>query len=215
MLMMPIAGLIVDRIGSARIAQLGIIVIVGGMVLFTQLEGDTSYWAIGTALFVLGLGMGMTMMPIMSAALKTLKPENVARASTSLNIIQQVAASIGTAMLSVILFNEIKDRLAPLAAAGGGAPTGNTTSITDLPEPARSQVASLMSEGYGATFVWALILLAVAFLPALLLPRGKGGPVVAHEGVVPITGADNEPPVTAADEEPVADQAAEPAGERK
>ncbi|MBB4904720.1 DHA2 family efflux MFS transporter permease subunit [Actinophytocola algeriensis] len=176
MLMMPIAGLIVDRIGSARIAQLGIVVIVGSMVLFTQLEGDTTYMAIGAALFVMGIGMGMTMMPIMSAALKTLRQKDVARASTSLNIIQQVAASIGTALLSVLLFNEVKEKLAPLAAnapAGTPAPDVATTSIGDLPEPVRSQIADLMSEAYSSTFLWALVLLAVAFVPALFLPRGK------------------------------------------
>jgi EmrB/QacA subfamily drug resistance transporter len=191
MIMMPIAGTVVDRIGSARIAQLGIIVIVGGMALFTQLQADTSYWAIGGALFVLGLGMGMTMMPIMSAALKTLKQENVARASTSLNIIQQVSASIGTAMLSVILFNEIKDRMPP---APPGAPASGA--MQNVPDAVREQVAPLLSDAYSSTFVWALVLLAVAFLPALLLPRGKDavGTAASHAGEPPATAADAEPP---------------------
>ena len=48
------------------------------------------------------------MMPIMTAALATLTAQNVARGSTLLNITQQVAASIGTALFSVILTNEIK-----------------------------------------------------------------------------------------------------------
>ncbi|HEX2132151.1 MAG TPA: DHA2 family efflux MFS transporter permease subunit, partial [Actinophytocola sp.] len=96
MIMMPLAGMLVDRGYAARTAQLGILIIVGSMFVFTQLAADTSYWTIGVALFVMGLGMGMSMMPIMSIALKTLRPQDVARASTSLNIIQQVAASIGT-----------------------------------------------------------------------------------------------------------------------
>ena len=178
MIMMPIAGQIVDRIGAARIAQTGIVVIVACMVLFTQLGADTSYFLIGADLFVMGLGMGMTMMPIMSAALKTLKQEQVARASTSLNIIQQVAASIGTALLSVILYNATTDKMAPLmeAAAAQGTPPPATNSIKDLPEPIRTQVASLLADAFSSTFVWALILLALAFIPALLLPRGKSQP---------------------------------------
>ncbi|HEX6356589.1 DHA2 family efflux MFS transporter permease subunit [Actinophytocola sp.] len=183
MLMMPLSGLIVDKYGSARIAQAGIVVIVACMVLFTQLEADTSYLLIGADLFVMGLGMGCTMMPIMSAALKTLKQEDVARASTSLNIIQQVAASIGTALLSVLLFNATKDKMAPLmeAAAAQGTPPPAAGSISELPEPVRTQVASLLADAYSSTFVWALILLAVAFLPALLLPRGKGTPAAPAE----------------------------------
>jgi EmrB/QacA subfamily drug resistance transporter len=187
MLMMPIAGLVVDRVGAARIAQAGIVIIVACMVLFTQLDYDTSYWLIGGDLFIMGLGMGMTMMPIMSAALKTLRQQDVARASTSLNIIQQVAASIGTALLSVVLYNATTDNLAPLAAQaaaqGGQAPA--IDSIKDLPEPVRTQVATLLSDAFSSTFVWSLILLAVAFLPALLLPRGKPGPAAPVEPALP------------------------------
>jgi EmrB/QacA subfamily drug resistance transporter len=198
MIAMPIAGQIVDRGGAARLVQLGLLVIVGSMVVFTQLGADTSYWTIGIALFVMGLGMGMTMMPIMSIALKTLKPENVARASTSLNIIQQVAASIGTAMLSVILFNETKARLAPvLAEIAASQPPGTKppamTSMQDLPEQVRSILAPPMADAYATTFVWALVLLAVAFVPTLFLPRGKVGPAPI-EPVAGSTGLESAEP---------------------
>src|SRR3546814_6460263 len=56
----------------------------------------------------MGLGMGSTRMPIMSSALATLTAQNTARGSTLLNITQQVAASIGTALFSVILTNEMQ-----------------------------------------------------------------------------------------------------------
>ena len=52
--------------------------------------------------------MGATMMPIMTAALATLTEHNVARGSTLINITQQVAASMGTALFSVLLTNELK-----------------------------------------------------------------------------------------------------------
>jgi hypothetical protein len=165
------------------------------MTVFTQLTDTTSYWTIGVTLFVMGLGMGMTMMPVMSIALKTLKPEQVARAPTSLNIIQQVAASIGTALLSVILFNETKDRLEPVVArlmaqAPPGTQPPNVTSLKDLPEPVRQLIAPPMADAYSSTFVWAVVFLALAFIPALFLPRGKA--TVAP--IEPATGADNEPP---------------------
>ena len=51
----------------------------------------------------MGMGMGSTMMPIMSGAMQTLRRAAVARASTTLNILQQVGASIGTAVMTVIL----------------------------------------------------------------------------------------------------------------
>jgi EmrB/QacA subfamily drug resistance transporter len=211
MIMMPIAGRLVDRGYTARLVQIGLLVIVGSMVLFTQLRADTSYLPMEIALFVMGLGMGMTMMPIMSIALKSLTQDQVARGSTSLNIIQQVAASIGTAMLSVILFNEIKDRLAPVIAQLPPAPPGaeapTTTSIRDLPEPVRELLAPPMADGYSSTFVWALVLLAVAFIPTLFLPRGKSTVEPVAESDPRVDPATNEPPPVVDEErEPVADR---------
>ena len=57
----------------------------------------------------MGLGMGATMMPVFSAALATLTDQNIARGSTLMNITQQVAASIGTALFSVVLTTQVKD----------------------------------------------------------------------------------------------------------
>jgi EmrB/QacA subfamily drug resistance transporter len=167
MLVMPVAGILTDRIGPGRIAQTGIVVIIGAMSVFTQLGANTSYWLLGSALFVMGMGMGATMMPIMSAALRTLTKADAAGASTSLNIIQQIGASIGTATMSVILSSALADRLHTSGGRGGlGAAQG-------VPPEARATVNPLIADAFGSTFVWSLVLLAVAFIPALFLPRGK------------------------------------------
>ena len=108
MITMPIAGILADKIGPGKIVLVGITVITVGMAMFTQISADTSYAYMLGALFIMGLGMGGTMMPIMTAALATLTAHTVARGSTLLNITQQVAASIGTALFSVILTNQIK-----------------------------------------------------------------------------------------------------------
>jgi EmrB/QacA subfamily drug resistance transporter len=160
MLAMPIAGVITDRFGAARIAQLGFVPILAGrMAVFTQIGTDTSYWTTSIGLFVMGLGMGLSMMPIMTAALQTLRESAVGSGSTSLNIIQQVGASMGTALLSVLLTNATTDRIDDLS----GPPTPDA-------------VLGAQADAFGATFWWALGLLAVALLPALLLPRGQSRP---------------------------------------
>lgn len=183
MLTMPVAGVLTDRIGPGRIVQAGFVVIAGAMLVFTQLGADTSYWLLGSSLFVMGLGMGMTMMPIMSAALRTLTKADAAGASTSLNIIQQVGASIGTATVSVILTSELANRL-PSAGDRGGLGAAQT-----VPPEARPVVNPLIADAFGSTFVWSVVLLAVAFIPALFLPRGKP-PVIAEP-----EGADEQPSV--------------------
>lgn len=152
MIVMPIAGRLVDRGYAARLVPSGIVVVIGVFAVLTGLTGSTPYWVLAVALFVLGLAMGMVGMPNMSIALKTLRAQDIARGSTSLTIIQQSAAAIGTATLSVILTQQIPDPTAPPA---------------------------VLAQAYASTFAWALPVLALALVSALLLPREEPAAKVA------------------------------------
>jgi hypothetical protein len=93
----------------------------------------------------------------------------IAKASTTLNINQQVGASIGTAVLSVLLANELSSRLAPEAGGAIGVP---------LPPDVLAKSAPLMADAYATTFWYAVGLVAVAFVVALvLLPKRKPEPI--------------------------------------
>ncbi|WP_426567147.1 DHA2 family efflux MFS transporter permease subunit [Angustibacter sp. McL0619] len=124
MVTMPIAGALTDRYPVGRIVPFGLVGIIIGMFSLTQITAESSHWGfLIPVLFVMGLGMGATMMPIMTSALKTLKHHEVARGSTLLNINQQISSSIGVAIFSVVLTNALLDNvpaspaLAPQAAA--------------------------------------------------------------------------------------------------
>jgi EmrB/QacA subfamily drug resistance transporter len=167
MLVMPIAGQLTDRTGVGRIVLVGLTITLAALLGLTQIGADTSYWTLGAILFVMGMGLGSTMMPIMSGAMQTLRKAAVARASTTVNILQQVGASIGTAVLSVTLAGALADRLPQ--AAGGGAPGAGGA----IPDAVRERIAPLMAGAYGHTFWWAVGLLAIAFVAAVLLPWRK------------------------------------------
>jgi EmrB/QacA subfamily drug resistance transporter len=177
MIAMPIAGRLTDMTGVGRIVPFGLLAIGTSFLLLTQLEADTSYRALAGMLFLQGIGMGFTMMPLFSGAMQTLRRANIANASTALNILQQVSASIGTAVLSVVLTNEIVQRTTAAAAAAGGAPP------QDLPaEQARQAMAEVMAPAFGSTFWWAVALVSVAFVVALVvLPKHKPEPIEDDE----------------------------------
>jgi EmrB/QacA subfamily drug resistance transporter len=180
MVTMPIAGKLADTTGIGRIVPVGLVLVALSFLGLTQLHQDTSYWLLGVELFVLGVGLGATMMPTFSGAMQTLRRAAIARASTTLNINQQVGASIGTAVLSVLLAHELSSRLGGSAGIGTAVPPGQ-----------RAQVAPKMADAFAATFWWALALVAVAFVVALvLLPKDKPLPVEDPDqtaGDVPLT----------------------------
>jgi EmrB/QacA subfamily drug resistance transporter len=171
MIAMPIAGRLTDMTGVGRIVPFGLLTVALSFLWLTQLGADTSYWLLGVDLFVMGAGMGFTMMPTFSGAMQTLRRAAISRASTTLNIEQQVGASIGTAVLSVLLAHEITNRLPPTAGSGGGIGQA-------LPPAVRERVAPLLADAFGTTFWWALALVVVAFVvAAVLLPKSKPEPV--------------------------------------
>jgi EmrB/QacA subfamily drug resistance transporter len=169
MIAMPIAGTLTDKTGVGKIVIPGLLLLIGSTIGLTQLTGDTSYWTLSAILFVMGVGMGFAMMPLMSGAMQTLRHAQVARASTTLNIIQQVGASIGTAVMSVILTVALQDRL----GGGAGADTGLGATGADLPLAVRN----LMASAFAHTYWWAVALIVPAILVALLLPREKAEPL--------------------------------------
>ena len=187
MLTMPLAGVLADKIGPGKIVMAGIATITVGMAMFTQIGPDTGYPYLLGALFIMGLGMGATMMPIMTAALATLSHQNVARGSTLLNIQQQVAASIGTALFSVILTNEFRDSAyisAGTALRDAGGDQSATAAILEKFGISPDQLASLeslvlgdMADAFSTVFVVATVLVACCLIPAFFLPRRRVGAV--------------------------------------
>ncbi|MFC6010710.1 DHA2 family efflux MFS transporter permease subunit [Nocardia lasii] len=170
MLTMPVAGFLVDKIGPGKIVLFGVTFITIGLTGFTQLHADTSYLLVGGALFVMGLGMGCTMMPVMTAAIQTLTHGQVARGSTLMNIINQTAASIGTATMSVVLAAQLNDHPeAQTAIAASHRPD----IAAQLPPGVLSEGLELAAQAFSHTYWVAVGLAALTLIPALFLPRTK------------------------------------------
>ncbi|KDN22643.1 DHA2 family efflux MFS transporter permease subunit [Amycolatopsis rifamycinica] len=166
MLTMPVAGKLADRIGPGRVILPGIVAIAAGLALFAGVGAGTAYWQLLAALFVVGLGVGAAMMPIMVAALRTLRHREVARASTATNIIQQMSGAIGSAVMSIIL--------AGVLAAKFGVPTsqGQLAAGAALADPAtHDAAAAAAADSFGTAFTWGLVFMVVSAVPAALLLR--------------------------------------------
>ncbi|HQK31585.1 MAG TPA: MFS transporter, partial [Phycicoccus sp.] len=196
MVTMPIAGALADKFPVGRIVPFGLVAIVSGMFLLTQIDAHTSYWGyILPVLFLMGLGMGATMMPIMTSALKSLKAHDVARGSTLLNITQQIGSSMGVAIISVVLTTGIKNQsLISQAQQFGDAakavksPAEMPAILAKFPEVAQilakfgadqaaaqagllQAVREAMATAFANTFWVAAFLVLLTLIPAAFLPR--------------------------------------------
>src|SRR5919204_368614 len=144
-LAMPIAGRLTDEIGARVVIPFGIVLALLGTAAYTQVAADSSYAFLAGSLFLIGLGLGATIVPSMAVAYQAVPREAVAHATSAINVIQRISGSVGTALLAVVLQHEI--------------------------DAAHSRSAAALANAFGTTFWVAFGLVATALVPALLLPR--------------------------------------------
>jgi EmrB/QacA subfamily drug resistance transporter len=187
MVTMPIAGMLADRIGPGKVVLTGLVLDTLGMGMLAFTGVDTPYWYFLLSFVIMGFGMGSTMMPVFSAALATLTDHNIARGSTLMNITQQVAASAGTALFSVLLttyFNrsDAIGTVNQLSGATGGnldnqglvAAAAQKLGIDPATLPHIFTTAlSDMADAFANVYGIAAILVGLCIVPALFLPRTK------------------------------------------
>jgi len=105
--MMPISGLLFDRIGPKVPVTIGTIVTTVAVYLFSHIDVTTPLRTIVIWNCLRQAGMSLSMMPIQSAAMTALPPEMVSRGSAINNIISRVAASFGLAILTLFVTDRI------------------------------------------------------------------------------------------------------------
>jgi EmrB/QacA subfamily drug resistance transporter len=168
MISMPIAARLTDRAGPGRIVRTGLIFVGMGMFSLTQIQSDTSLWIVEGTLFVIGLGMGSTMMPTMSAALATLQRHEVARVTSGMNVAQRVGGSIGTALLAVVLSHQIA-KIMPATAAG----EAGIHAVRSMSPAMYAAVLPVLGRAFGHTFMWPLGIVLLGLVTASFLPKEK------------------------------------------
>jgi EmrB/QacA subfamily drug resistance transporter len=153
---MGLSGRATERWGGGMTALGGGVVTVLTTIPFVLLGGGTSYWLIGLAMVLRGFGIGMSMMPSMTAAFTVLRPDEISHATPQLTVLQRVGGSIGTAILAVVLQGRIR-------SAGG---------------PSAS--ADALAGAFGNAYVWVLGVTVVALVPTILLTMVERRARAAH-----------------------------------
>jgi len=184
LLTMPIAGRIMDKRGPGWVVLVGITLIAIGMGTFAY--GVSHQYAytpvLLTGLAVMGMGMGCTMMPLFGSAVRGLAPHQVASGSALINVNLQVAGSIGTALMSVILTSQFKHSQF-IQAAGKAAALKKEVTKRGVPlHPSQlppqvlqpgfmDHLTNDLSHAYTVVFVVAVGFALTTLIPAVFLPK--------------------------------------------
>jgi len=115
MLAMRASARLTDRFGSGRTALAGGLISAVATIPFTLLGPATSYWWLGASMVVRGIGIGLCMMPAMTAAYRAVPPAKISDGTVQLSVLSRLGGSVGTAIFTVVLQHELA------SGAGAGA----------------------------------------------------------------------------------------------
>ena len=154
-----VASRVADRFGPKPVLVGGRLVATVGFALFTRLEADGDYAGrVLPAIVVIGVGLGMSFVPITIAATSGVAAEDSGLASGLLNTTQQVGGSLGLAVLSAVSTSRI------------------TSALDD-----GSTLPAALTHGFTAAFtVSAILCAAAAVLAIVLLPGRRREPAGVH-----------------------------------
>jgi MFS family permease len=93
---------LVDRFGAKSLMIVGISLSALGTLAATRLTTDSSYPDVLLTLCLCGVGNGLGFVPLTTAALSRVRPEESGAASGLVNVMQQVGGSLGLAILITI-----------------------------------------------------------------------------------------------------------------
>lgn len=104
-IMMPISGVLFDKIGGRILAVSGMILTAISLYLTSHLDATTSNFTLVTWMVLRAVGTGLMMMPIQTAGMNAIPLNKLSRGSALNNTVRQVSVSFGIAWLTLLWIN--------------------------------------------------------------------------------------------------------------
>ncbi len=118
---MPLGGRLFDKIGARPLAFTGLGIISGALFILSSITAETSLGLIILSLVMMGLGMGLSMMPLNTHVLNAAPRKLVGRVTPLTAAAQQVVVSFAVAGLTGFLTSRVADH----TTGTGGANAAN------------------------------------------------------------------------------------------
>ncbi|MFJ8078544.1 DHA2 family efflux MFS transporter permease subunit [Streptomyces sp. NPDC096176] len=175
------SGQIVSRTGRWKVFPItGTAVTALGLVLLHQLKESSSTLQMSAVFFVFGAGLGLVMQVLILVVQNSVGYEDLGVATSGATFFRSIGASFGVAVFGTIFAGRLENKLAG-ALAGQQVPPGagpadiaaDPRTIAELPVGLRPSVLHAYSTSITDVFLYAVPIVAVAFVIAWFLKEDK------------------------------------------
>jgi len=164
-----LAPRLIPVFGGKRLMIIGLLPMIAGMAWLSRVSPGTGYWSgVFGPMVLFGLGGGVSFVPLTTASLAGVRPEDSGAASSMVNVMQQVGGSLGLAVL-VAVFGT--------ASRGAATQWRSAHSAASLTRAAGQHY--VLTHGMSAAFGLAALLDVVTLLLVIFAFRADPGPTAS------------------------------------
>jgi MFS transporter, DHA2 family, multidrug resistance protein len=117
-LMMPIAGMLVNKVDPRKMLAVGLITASSSLLYLSTLNQNVGYWNIFWPQFIQGTSLGLIFLPLSSVTMFNLEKRDLRYATSMFNLMRNLGGSIGIAAGTVLIsratqsnFNRMGERV--------------------------------------------------------------------------------------------------------
>jgi EmrB/QacA subfamily drug resistance transporter len=162
----PLAGRLTDRVGPRPLMTLGLTLVAAALLIQSQLTIHTGYGLLLPGFILMGMGMGLVMSPMSTAAMNAVDRTKAGAASGVLSMSRMVGSTFGVAAMGALV-----------AAIAGSKIHSNADFVSALGTGLLVGAAAVLA---GAVVAWLLIAPRRALMPQVTAgdePSGEPVPV--------------------------------------
>ena len=166
-IMSVLSGILFERYGAKILSIIGMSIVIITTTFFVFMTTDTTALTITTVYTIRMVGLALGLMPLMTHTLNQLDMHMNAHGASMTNTVQQIAASIGTAILITIMTHATK-QFSPVASDYSGSKM----------EIVHAMKEDALLHGYNTAFLFAVIISVISLICAFMLTSKKNTPTV-------------------------------------
>jgi EmrB/QacA subfamily drug resistance transporter len=199
-----VAGRLATKTGKVKPYILfGTVVLTAGFGMLATIDHETSLVYLGVGMFLIGVGVGMTMQNLVLVVQNSVHLNEIGAASGTVTFFRSLGGTIGVSVLGAILANQVAGKIVSglrrlgVDPTAGGGDAGNLD-IAALPGPVKEVVRAAYGDATGHIFLVSAAIAVVGIIAAALLK-----PVTRRDSLELVEPAEADEPVTAEADEPV------------
>ena len=190
-----VIGRLIGKTGRYKIFPvMGLSLVIVALALLSRLDGDTPFVQVALSMFVLGVGMGLTMLVLLLVAQNTLAPHELGIGTSCFQFSNSIGGALGVPIFGAIMNNRLAYHLPRLLAevpgtaeSGAGGPRtllGSPAQIHALPPATRDAVIEAFARSLHLVFLCAIPAAVLGLALVLLIKEVPFREEVSPDGGV-------------------------------